>query len=195
MADLTWHLTEVQDFWTYIIANRPAGPENYERLERASGGRLVSNLRAATTGLLTALEPCSPDETAWSWAPEQTVGFTMRRQVHEALTHCIDGLIANGHELPQISPELAADGVDEMVHVMLAETQDSPTSDGEILLQTSDTDDQWTLALGQGSCSISGTSLDLNLWLWGRGDSLPLTVTGDATQVGRLRETIAAKTE
>lgn len=35
MADLVWHMTEVQDFWTFIISNRPTGPENYERPERA----------------------------------------------------------------------------------------------------------------------------------------------------------------
>ena len=29
LADLIWYLAEVQSFWEYIIANRPAGPDRY----------------------------------------------------------------------------------------------------------------------------------------------------------------------
>ena len=40
MADLTWHLLEVQDFWRHIITNRPAGPDTYEEAARPADADL-----------------------------------------------------------------------------------------------------------------------------------------------------------
>lgn len=191
MADLVWHMTEVQNFWTFIISNRPAGPEHYERPQRTPDSHLVTNFRSATAGLLAVLENAPASDTAWSWAEEQTVGFTRRRQVHEALTHCVDALMAVGQGLPEVSPELAADGIDEIVHVMLTGLDESP---GRVALHATDTDDRWTVAAGSGTCQISGRALALNLWLWGRADIHALSITGDVAQAETLREIMKAKT-
>src|SRR4029078_11382856 len=58
-----------------------------------------------------------PAEEAWTWSSEQTVGFTFRRQAHEALIHRLDAEQAAGQGSP-LDPELPADGVDEVLDVM-----------------------------------------------------------------------------
>ncbi len=207
LGDLVRHLGEVQHFWSYIIANRPAGPADYDQPPRPQDGDLVANLRDANDSLVGALAAAAPNDEAWSWAAEQTVRFTLRRQTHEALTHCVDGLLALDKSLPEVAPELAADGIDEMVQVMLepnaesadiiAANTDSPGTDapGTVMLAATDTSDTWTITVGQGDCTITGRALDLNLWLWGRGDLSALTITGAAAQADALRSRITASTQ
>ena len=198
LDDLLWHLTEVQDFWTFVIATRPNAPKDYEQPERTSGRRLIAGLRHAATGLAEALDNAGADEPAWSWADEQTVGFTIRRQTHEALIHCIDGFLALNLSLPRVSAELVADGIDEIVHVMLQpntdDTDDDPKTFGTITIHATDTHDRWTINMGEGDCTIAGAALHLNLWLWGRGRTWPLTISGAAEQADLLRAEIASKT-
>ena len=52
----------------------------------------------------------------WSWANDQTAGFSYRRQAHEALIHRLDAELAGG-ERTAIDARLAADGVGEVLGV------------------------------------------------------------------------------
>ena len=213
MADLVWHLAEVELFWSHVIAGRPSEPDSYEEPKRPSDRELVEGLERAAIGLVDALTDVDPAEAAWSWAGEQTVAFTLRRQSHEALVHHVDGCIAAAVDLPSIAPGLAADGVDEMLGVMLGDLPEWARFEhrpGVIQLLTGDTDDAWTLAFGRmiGTSPESGTdydldaldpvdespdaivkgaAVDLHLWLSGRGDLANLSVHGDATLAHRLR--------
>ncbi len=204
LDDLLWHLCEVQDFWTFVIATRPHPPKNYEQPARPSGRRLLAGLRNAATGLAAALDEANADDPAWSWAQEQTVGFTIRRQTHEALIHCVDGFLALDRNLPRVSADLVADGIDEIVHVMLApdpsedaaEDDDAQTQPlGTITIHATDTHDRWIIPMGEGDCTIAGSALHLNLWLWGRGRTWPLTFTGAVDQAEALRDRMASKTQ
>lgn len=119
LGDLAWHQIEGLRFWTHVIAQRPAGPDSFESPTRPPDGELADQLTQAGHALADALDAADPTETAWSWSDDQTVGFTVRRQTHEAVVHHVDGCLAAGTALPDIPPKLAADGVDETVHVML----------------------------------------------------------------------------
>lgn len=218
LADLVWHLTEVELFWHHVIAGRPTGPESYAEPTRPGDHELIDGLERAAVTLVDALTGVDPSETAWSWADEQTVGFTLRRQSHEAVVHHVDGRIAAGADLPAIPPGLAADGVDEMIGVMLTGVPEWATFErqpGVIELRARDTDDAWTLAFGRmtGTSPESGTeydldalepveeppdavveggAVDLHLWLSGRGDLSNLSVQGDAALAHRLRSIAAS---
>lgn len=213
MADLVWHLTEVEHFWAHIIEARPVGPDSYEEPTRPGDQELVDGLERAAAALVGALTGVDPGETAWSWADEQTVGFTLRRQSHEAVVHHVDGRIAAGADLPTIAPGLAVDGVDEMLGVMLGGVPEWARFErrpGVIELRTRDTCDAWTQAFGRmiGTSPESGTEYDLDalepvdeppdavvegdavdvlLWLSGRGDLSKLSVQGDAELAHQLR--------
>ena len=83
------------------MGNRPKNPE-----ERPDSGPSPTSYADALTafdeassGLVAALRDADPADPAWTWSKEQTVGFILRRQAHEALIHRLDAeLAAIGHD-------------------------------------------------------------------------------------------------
>ncbi|WP_134741716.1 maleylpyruvate isomerase family mycothiol-dependent enzyme [Nocardioides sp. 503] len=124
-ADLLWHLAGVQRFWAGRIRSRPAAPTEADFADQparpATYDGLLAYFDEHSASLLAELAAADPAEPAWSWAPEQTVGFTFRRQAHEALIHRLDAeqtaRQATG-EVTDLDPALAADGVAELLDVM-----------------------------------------------------------------------------
>ncbi|MGE9782206.1 maleylpyruvate isomerase N-terminal domain-containing protein [Janibacter sp. G368] len=120
--DLLWHLGgEVQDFWAWVIAHRPEVPEAYEEPERpADRAGLLAHLDHAHEQLMLGLRNADPADAAWSWVGDpalHTVGFTVRRQAHEALIHRVDAELTVGEVTP-LDPQLASDGVLECLEWM-----------------------------------------------------------------------------
>lgn len=117
-ADLLWHLAEVQWFWGRIVSDRPAGPDALVHPERPSSyDELLVAFDSSAAALLKALRSTDPADEAWTWAPEQTTGFTFRRQAHEALMHRLDAEQTAGDVTP-LDATLAVDGVHECLAVM-----------------------------------------------------------------------------
>src|SRR6478736_8822446 len=54
VSDLAYHLGEVQDFWSSLVAQAPTGPDDLEETERRADAELVPFLRTRTTALLDA---------------------------------------------------------------------------------------------------------------------------------------------
>lgn len=165
LADLVWHLCEVQSFWAHVIDKRPVGPETYQPPARPADDELAPLLRSAGQTLANLLAEADPEDEAWSWSDDQTVGFSIRRQVHESMIHGIDGFLAVGAPLPDVAPRLAADGIDEMVRVMLTGRPDWAAfePEGEVLeLVASDTGDRWALRPGRivGTDPASGNRVE-----------------------------------
>ncbi len=158
MADLVWHLAEVQSFWAWIIENRPAPVEEAEMPERAVTAALRAQLVDANDRLCAALDAAHFDEPAWTWHPEhRDVDFTVRRQTHEALIHCFDAVLAMNGPAPDVDPALAADGFDELVTVMAGGVPDWASykpSDRRLAVRAVDTEDHWLLEFG----TITGRS-------------------------------------
>ncbi|WP_309648360.1 maleylpyruvate isomerase family mycothiol-dependent enzyme [Nocardioides sp.] len=206
--DLLWHLAEVQWFWARTVRARPAAPDDdAARVERpASRIELIAHFDDASSDLLAELEAADPAEPAWSWAPEQTVGFTFRRQAHEALIHRLDAEQAAGTVTP-LDPALAADGVAELLEVMYG--GEAPEwgrfEASQHLVRIALTDvgtDLWVrpglffgtdpesgrnydsahLVLtdpGEASATVSGRAADVDAWLWKRRDDSDITVEGE----------------
>jgi uncharacterized protein (TIGR03083 family) len=222
LADLVWHLAEVQHFWAWTIAHRPAGPDQYGRPERPADDSLADLLADCCARLVGALDAADPDEPAWSWSDDHTVGFTVRRQSHESLIHFVDAVLAAGAPVPDIDAFLAADGVDELLGVMLAgvpEWADFASDGSTASIEAADTGDRWLLGFGRmtgtspdsgtaydldavelltvgadGDATIRGSAVDLDLWLWGRADGSVLDVEGDDAFADRLRTMVAEST-
>ncbi|MEV5827375.1 maleylpyruvate isomerase family mycothiol-dependent enzyme [Spirillospora sp. NPDC052242] len=119
VADLARHVGEVYLHKTRTV-REGAEPEPWPPPDLAAEDPLVlldrtyADLRAE----LTAHEPGDPAVT-W-YAPDQTVGFWMRRMAHETLIHRIDAELALGRPPAPVPPDLAADGVDELLKVCVA---------------------------------------------------------------------------
>jgi uncharacterized protein (TIGR03083 family) len=208
-ADLLWHLAEVQWFWGTTIRSRPAAPdEDAPGPERpASYDGLLAAYDDYSAALVSELEAADPAEPAWTWSQEQTVGFTFRRQAHEALIHRLDAEQAAGRVTP-LDPELAADGVDECLDIMFGGAPpwgefaplphhvriDLADRDESIWVQIGrftgtdpddgvhhDTDDIRVVpAPGtDADAAVRGPAAALDAWLWRRGDDSEVRVTGD----------------
>ena len=216
-ADLLWHLAEVQWFWATTVRKRPAPPaEDAEMPERpVSYGELLAAYDEYSAALAAALEAADPGEPAWTWSTDQTVGFTFRRQAHEALIHRLDAEQTAGAVTP-LDPALAADGVDEALDVMFGGTPPWGTFTGlphHVRVDIADRGESVWVQLGrftgtnpddgvhhdlddievvpdpgsEADAVVSGPAAALDAWLWRRGDDSEITVTGDRVTYDRFR--------
>ena len=95
-ADLLWHLAGVQHSGPIVGAAPGARRGRTRPRAPASYAELLAFFDDYSAALVAALEEADPAEPAWSWSDEQTVGFTFRRQAHEALIHRLDAEQAAG---------------------------------------------------------------------------------------------------
>lgn len=220
-ADLLWHLGgEVHDFWAWVVAHRPQHPrQGYEEPARPdSYEELLAFFDDRSAALMAALREADPTDEAWSWAPEQTVGFTSRRQALEALVHRVDAEQTAGTTSP-LDPALATDGVEEVLAVMYGGCPPWGTFHPlphHLRIDTTDTGESVWVQLGRFSGTdpetdthydeedlavvtdpglepdavISGPSDVLLLRFWRRGDGDGTHLTGDLSIVDHFRRII-----
>lgn len=226
--DLLWHLTEVQLFWAAICQGPvldDAGVAAVEegKPQRPAGRTALLDLSAqATERLVAALGAGAATDPTWSWlATDQTLGFSMRRQAHEALVHRVDAELVAGVEVSPVDAALAADGVDELLRVMWGLPDGGWAtwlpSDQVVRVSTSDTGHAWTVRLGrwtgtgpqsgrtfdevtalvldheevEATATLHGTAVDLDLWLWNRAPHAVLERGGDPDAHAVLEEVLA----
>jgi uncharacterized protein (TIGR03083 family) len=219
-TDLLGHHGGVLDFWATVIERRPAAPgAGWEDPPRpTSFEELVGYHRRQADRLVAALAAADPAEPAWSWADEQTVGFTFRRQAHEALIHRLDAEQTAGDVTP-LDPALAADGVDEALDIMFGGTPGWGTFTGTGRLvrvdltdrgesvwvetgrftgtdpesgKTYDEDDISKVAPrdGEPDAVVSGSAGTLDAWLWRRVPGDGVVVTGDEAVTAHFRRCV-----
>ncbi|WP_255950799.1 maleylpyruvate isomerase family mycothiol-dependent enzyme [Streptomyces odontomachi] len=147
--------------------------------------RLVASLRAADEG-----------SQAWTFLPgaPDPRAFWARRQAHETTIHRVDAELAAGGAPTPVAPEVALDGVDELLTAWHGRSR-SPlrTERPAVLAVRSAEGPEWTLhlgpeaprpvreAAGRWDCRISGPAQELYLALWNRRSSAGdgLVVEGD----------------
>lgn len=156
-------------------------------------------------GMFARSEPTTPSAT-W-WPPDQTVGFWARRMAQETAVHRIDAEQAIGTTTP-VDAELATDGVDEVLLVMLggdwSEDADDAARGQRVAISTGGR--TWLVTLERESVSVSGggeasdASLegepaDVLLWLWGRAPDDRVKSSGDAEAIRLLRARLVLATQ
>ncbi|RVW10376.1 maleylpyruvate isomerase family mycothiol-dependent enzyme [Prescottella agglutinans] len=177
------------------VGDMPRGPE------------CVAAYRLAFDSLLDTFERLDPEHPAPTMVGPGTAAWWLRRQTHEVSVHRIDVSdtlrAAGGPSVPELDPEIAADGVDEWVHIflaMLARGDRLPESlDGRTIhLHGTDTEAaEWHLAFESGAVTVTrehrkgdvalrGPAQDLLLTLWRRRPLARLDVIGDETVAGDL---------
>jgi uncharacterized protein (TIGR03083 family) len=218
--DLLWHLTGVQHFWAAIVRDRLQDPSHVIELDRpATRAELVALFEHASGSLVHALQEATPDEHVWTWAPDKTVGFILRRQAHEALIHRLDAELTAGEVTP-LPADLATDGVAETLGVMFGGCPPwgTFTPDGRVVgVMCTETATTFTVALGrftgtdpesetsyddldislmvdpasEPAAKVVGTADDLDAWLWHRRDDSTLTFEGDESALADLRHVLS----
>ena len=137
------------------------------------------------------------------------VAFWARRQAHETAIHRADAQSASGPITPH-APELAADGIDEILFGFAARRGRYPESDPpRVRLRATDTDREWLAQLGPerttvlvdeeipaeatSNVTVAAPASDLFLLLWNRVAPDPATVDGDPTSLEVWRETVRVR--
>lgn len=182
--------------WSEVDLSRDSRPPNL--LSYAEP--IVADLQAT----LAAAHPSKPVKT-W-FPPDQTAGFVQRRMAQETAVHRWDMQAAHGAPDP-IDPELARDGIDEMldVHLPIRPQWVQPRSgSGETYhFHSTDVPGEWFVEFvpdgprvsrehRKADVAVRGSASDLLLWLWGRVPVDRLDVVGDAALVDRWFELVPA---
>lgn len=167
----------------------------------------VAWLAAARDELLTELRRRGPDAPSYTWyPPDQTVGFWFRRLAHETAIHRVDVEHAVGTRTP-VETDLAVDGIDELLTVMLAgdwSDEQQPGPERSLALYADDR--SWAVRLAPDRVDVAAPATDseavrlsaepsaLLLWLWGRGARSDIH-TNDSGAAQALRDRAALATQ
>ena len=190
LRELVVHLGRVQRFWASTIRRGedvdPGRPD--DSLRPAEGEDLGAWFGEGANELLRAVDESPPDRPAWTWweAPRTAVAIA-RHQVQEAAVHRWDAEVAGGRPGSPLDPDVAADALDEFVHVTLAELPKWTAWPGDAaVVEVAPTDVVGASrsvflggADGPPTTTLSATASDLLLLLYGRLPLEAATVTGD----------------
>jgi uncharacterized protein (TIGR03083 family) len=144
-------------------------------------GDITPWLRDRHQDILAALRSTTPEAPAWTWIPEKTAAFFYRRMAQETAVHRWDAQQAAG-TLTRIDPELATDGIDEVIAVFMQHSPRGPIAypAGSLHLHRTDGEGEWMLTAHDGVLTVThehakgdaaarGPAQDILLYLWGRG--------------------------
>jgi uncharacterized protein (TIGR03083 family) len=157
VADLTWHVAEVQSFWGAVVADLREDVDGLEELDRPDDTDLPALLASSGDALVAALRRRDPEDRCWSWHEDGgQVAWVARRQAHEALIHRVDAELAAGGPVSDADPALAADGIDELLVGLLGLPgwSEFTPDGGRVAVVASDGDAGWLVELG----TVTGTS-------------------------------------
>lgn len=197
VADLLAHQTMVHRWATAHLTG--ADPEAVPSKGATIAARrdLLGHYREGVGPLVEALERAGPDASATTFLRDAPPGghFWARRQAHETTVHGVDALAARLGRYPTaleaaedgIAPELALDGLDELLCGFVTRGRSKLVVDGPVTVHVrpTDVDEQWTMHVGQGIATVpgpttvdqgdaifSGTGVQLYLGLWNRGEEV-----------------------
>jgi uncharacterized protein (TIGR03083 family) len=190
LADLVWHLAEVQHFWAWVVRTRAQDPAGYDEPARLPDDELLGWLAGRSAELETVLDGADPATPVWTWAARHDVAFVLRRQLHEAVVHTADAEQVLGDVRP-VPPGIGLDGIDEFLDVVVpaALPEGPPPSAHPVVLAAVDVPAERTLFPGTRpvpAARLIGTAGDLLLALWRRLPVEVLSVEGDAPEAAAV---------
>jgi len=217
VADLTRHVGQVYLHKT-LAMREGAEPEAWPPEETAEEEPLAL-LDRAYAGLLDEFAARDADDPAGSWyAPDQTVGFWIRRMAQETVIHRIDAELGAGVPVAPIPDDLAVDGIDELLTVFVAYSvaewgdyftdilADSPGWTYDVRTDGA----AWRVRTGPGrltvtdgapagppDVTISGPPASVLRWSWNRQDRTApgVTIDGPPEAIEELHRCIVVATQ
>ena len=193
VAEVLWHVSNVYEHKVRLLADN-AWPDPWPPEWEFADDEEIMFLRAAKTHLFEEFSRHEVDEQTKTFGGDATVGFWVRRMACEIAIHRVDGEQAHGDRTP-IPDDLAADGVDELLHVFLAgpwwadRVQTDHPVGRQIAVETSshrwvcDVQGKSATVTDDGSApaaaTVSGEPEAVFLWLWGRGSHDTVTMSDE----------------
>lgn len=200
VAALVEHVIDVHWFWATIARERLQEPPDEARRPGPPGrGDLLETMREGANRLVEVLREADQSSPVWTWAPTRhDVAFITRHQVQEAAVHHWDAAHAVGRDI-EIEDPVAVDSIDEFLNFSVSSDDDPasparPSLNGCLVLRST-SGPSWTVRDGNGAgtigvtrgaaagaASITASSGDLLLWLYGRKDLERGNVSGDLVE-------------
>lgn len=223
-TDLVRHVGQVYAHKTQAILAATPGSEPEWPPKGTSDEEPFALLNRTFAELRTAIETRKPEDPSGTWyAPDQTVGFWIRRMAQETVIHRIDAELAAGGPITAVPDDLAVDGIDELLKVFTAyavtEWSDyfreplagSPGRTYEVRAEA-DNVTTWRIRTGPGptftveeaaapgpaDVTLSGTPEALLRDLWNRadaGETSQVRITGAPEAVEELRACLRISTQ
>lgn len=210
-GDLVRHMTEVYLHKTETM-RRGTWPAPWPP---ALPGSPLDELDEAYRQLVGELTSRKVSEPALTWyAPDQTVGFWLRRMAQETVIHRLDAELAASVEHAPIPADLADDGIDELLTCFLAyATVEYPEElidhlvecDGRSV-QVATEAGAWQVQLGPTEITVDHGHLDAEAgvsgeagavlrWVWRRATDDVVRLDGNRWVLGKLRTMLGATTQ
>jgi uncharacterized protein (TIGR03083 family) len=201
VADLVGHLGGVYSWVSLIVPAAGDKPDGERAVPPPEPDALIPWFREQRDNVIDALTSREPDAPAWTFVRSaSTVGWWRRRQALETSVHLWDLQNAAGRPAP-VAPELAADGVDELLGTFLPGSlrrKPDERLEGTFHVHCTDTEGEWVVDFGadglavrrehaKADTAVRGPASELFLWLWNR---IPLEDA--ALEVFGRRETAEA---
>lgn len=178
-------------------------------------GEPLAELDDAYRRLVGELTTRKPADHALTWyAPDQTVGFWLRRMAHETVIHRLDAELAAEVPHDPVPADLADDGIDELLVCFLAYASDEyPDELGEHLpecdgrsVQIATESAGWQVQLGpteitverghfDAEVGVSGEAASVLRWLWRRAGDGVVQLDGNRWVLGKLRTMLGVTTQ
>jgi uncharacterized protein (TIGR03083 family) len=152
-----------------------------------------------------------PEDRSMTWfGPDQTVGFWIRRMAQETSIHRVDAELAAAGPITPIAPDLAVDGIDEVLGFLEFGYASWPDDFAGVLghadprpvrIETSDR--AWTVTaapegltietapagMPDAAATVTGSAGDICRWLWNRGGEV--SIAGDQNLAEQLHQVMA----
>ena len=191
---LVGHLGWVYNWVSEHLEARSATMLDRDAVPRPPRGEaVVAWFDQAHARVLAALRDVEGATEIWGWAGVNSAAFWQRRMAHETLIHRWDAENAVGEPGP-LDSDLAADGVDELMEVILPFQVGSAADalpDGTLHLHRTDGEGEWLCRISggrlecerihaRGDVAVRGTGEQLDLVLWRRITPGDVEVFGDA---------------
>jgi uncharacterized protein (TIGR03083 family) len=200
--DLLRHVGQVYEH-KVLCMTLDREPVSEERTTPESGAWFTRQRDA----LLEQLAKRQPNQQTHTWfPPDQTVGFWYRRMALETAVHRVDAEIAIGSRTA-IDPDLATDGVDELLGFVTFDFGDTPAlAEGAgKTVQLKCGEHRWVVTLRTdgvdrapedktADAGLEGRPSDLLLYLWNR-DSTAVNVWGDSAALAAFTTRLGDETQ
>jgi uncharacterized protein (TIGR03083 family) len=175
VRDLVQHLGGVHRWATSIVATPRVEPWNVDLPEVVgtwpSDADLADWLNDGADALATTLEAADPALECYTFlAATSPLAMWSRRQAHETAIHRLDAehaVVGSGDAsaVPSLvfDPELAADGIDELLTLMVPRRlrRERPEVEGTVLFHAADAGRAWLVQLKRGEIPEVGPAGDL----------------------------------
>ncbi len=195
VGDLVAHITHVYFHKNAVMTAGGTEKPNVQFEDPPGDDELIGWYEKTLGRLVTTLEEKDPEDECWTFFGPKRLGFWHRRMAQETAMHRWDAEAAAGEPRP-IDSELATDGIDEMLRVMIpADEIPYEGAPGTIHLHRTDGDGEWLVTLERGKvpatrrghekgdAALKGVASDLLLLVWRRLSPKDVETFGDQALV------------